>query len=270
MHYFQFNVGDYASHTRHLSLFEDLAYRRLLDEYYLHERPLNTGIASVSRQIGMREYESEVQFVLESFFQFSEQGWVNKRADEEIAKYREMIDAGKRGAAKRWKNHADGEANTPPISPPMPNSKQETITNNQGLSVPNGTECPPDGELDEKKGRKEKKLPGCDHKGVIELYHLYLPTLRKVEVWNELRENLLRTRWREVASELQDLAEGKPVTREEVLNWWSTFFKHIAKSKFLVGKVSDKDGRSFAADLEWIVRPSNFAKIIEGKYHGSN
>jgi hypothetical protein len=23
------------------------------------------------------------------------------------------------------------------------------------------------------------------------------------------------------------------------------------------------------ADLEWIIKPSNFAKIIEGKYHGT-
>jgi len=35
MHYYQFNIGDYASHTRHLSDLEDLAYRRLLDAYYL-------------------------------------------------------------------------------------------------------------------------------------------------------------------------------------------------------------------------------------------
>ena len=41
MNYYPFHIGDYASHTRHLTLMEDLAYRRLLDLYYLHERPLN-------------------------------------------------------------------------------------------------------------------------------------------------------------------------------------------------------------------------------------
>ena len=39
MHYYSFNIGDYASHTRHLTAIEDLAYRRLLDLYYLHEQP---------------------------------------------------------------------------------------------------------------------------------------------------------------------------------------------------------------------------------------
>jgi len=58
MHYFQFNIGDYASHTRHLSLLEDLAYRRLLDLYYLKDGELFGDEADVARQIGMREHIS--------------------------------------------------------------------------------------------------------------------------------------------------------------------------------------------------------------------
>ena len=77
MHYYQFNIGDYASHTRNLSFVEDLIYRRLLDEYYLHERPLNASVAVVARQIGMKEYEGEVNFVLESFFELEDNGWQN-------------------------------------------------------------------------------------------------------------------------------------------------------------------------------------------------
>ena len=37
MNYFPFNVGDYSVHTAHLEPMEDLAYRRLLDQYYLRE-----------------------------------------------------------------------------------------------------------------------------------------------------------------------------------------------------------------------------------------
>ena len=90
MHYYQFNIGDYASHTRHLTAIEDLAYRRLLDAYYLQERPLNTGIPAVARQINLRDYEADVQAVLEEFFELTEAGWVNRRADQEIAKYQEF------------------------------------------------------------------------------------------------------------------------------------------------------------------------------------
>jgi hypothetical protein len=122
-------------------------------------------------------------------------------------------------------------------------------------------ECisPPDGEL--------SQLPKCNHQAVIDLYHQNLPTLRKVEVWNETRKGYLKQRWREIASEL---AAENPITSEDVLKWWGEFFDHIGKSRFLTGRVNSKDGRSFVADLEWILKPSNFAKIVEGKYHGTN
>jgi len=121
--------------------------------------------------------------------------------------------------------------------------------------------CPPDGEPEQK---ADKKLPGCDHKSVVELYHQLLPTMRRVEVWNDTRAGYLRQRWREVAVEL---SETKEITHADVLTWWEEFFKHVSKSKFLTGKINDKSGRTFVADLEWIIKPSNFAKIVEGKYH---
>ena len=77
----------------------------------------------------------------------------------------------------------------------------------------------------------------------------------------------MRQRWREVAEEL---AQEKPIETAHVLSWWAEFFQHIGKSKFLTGKVNSKDGRAFTADLEWILKPSNFAKIVEGKYHGAH
>ena len=105
MHYYQFNIGDYASHTRHLSLIEDAIYRRLLDVYYLHERPLNSGVTTVARQINAKEYEKEVKIILEEFFQLTEKGWENFRADKEIENFHTKIEqaskAGKASAEAR-------------------------------------------------------------------------------------------------------------------------------------------------------------------------
>ena len=125
----------------------------------------------------------------------------------------------------------------------------------------NGYICPPDGEPEVGNG-----LPKVCHQEVIDLYHKHLPTLRRVEVWNDTRKSYLRQRWREVALEL---STAKQIGSEDVLAWFSDFFDHIGKSKFLTGRVSDKSGRAFTADLEWILKASNFAKIIEGKYHGA-
>jgi uncharacterized protein YdaU (DUF1376 family) len=133
MNYFQFHIGDYASHTRNLSLMEDLAYRRLLDEYYLHEKPLLTGVETVARQIGMREYVTEVHFVLECFFRLTDEGWVNARADAEIAKYRAYGEAGKRGAQKRW------GGDSTPNPPPMQTNNHKPITNKKHIyATPDG------------------------------------------------------------------------------------------------------------------------------------
>lgn len=105
MNYFPFHVGDYAAHTRHLSLLEDLAYRRLLDAYYLSERPFNGSSTDVARMIGMREYAEAVDFVLRTFFVASEDGYRNARADREIglfaAKRQQQSKAGKASAERR-------------------------------------------------------------------------------------------------------------------------------------------------------------------------
>ena len=87
MHYFQFHIGDYKSHTHHLSHMEDLAYRRLLDFYYLHEQPIKQ--RDIARQIGMRDNEQDVLTVLNEFFLSTDEGFVNPRADKEIKAFRE-------------------------------------------------------------------------------------------------------------------------------------------------------------------------------------
>ena len=109
MFYYRFNIGDYAAHTDHLSQTEDLAYRRLLGLYYLHERPLNVNATSVARQIRMSEHESVVAGILAEFFTSTADGWVNPRADYEILSYRGKTEqasrAGKASAERRRNKH---------------------------------------------------------------------------------------------------------------------------------------------------------------------
>ena len=154
-----------------------------------------------------------------------------------------------------WLEQGDSDTISPQYQDDAPETEGE-----RKLEKETDILCPPSGEPEEKTG-----LPKCCHQEVIDLYHLKLPTLRKVEVWNDARKGYLRQRWRDVA---QELALEKPIQKEDVLLWWCDFFTHIGQSKFLTGRVSDKSGRAFTADLEWILKPSNFAKIIEGKYHG--
>lgn len=100
MNYYQFHVGDYAAHTRNLGLLEDLAYRRLLDAYYVNERPFVGNVQDVAREIGMREHVEDVEYVLNRFFARDGDAWTNKRADAEIEKFKgKSANAAKAGRA---------------------------------------------------------------------------------------------------------------------------------------------------------------------------
>ena len=102
MHYYQFNIGDYASHTRHLSPLEDIAYRRILDLAYSTELPITKDLHSLCRAIDMREHRQEVEDVLKEFFLEVDDGWINNRVCKEIAKTGEKSDKAKHAAAMRW------------------------------------------------------------------------------------------------------------------------------------------------------------------------
>jgi len=102
MHYYQFNIGDYQSHTSHLSEMEDLVYRRLLDWYYLHETPIPLEEAEVSRQIRMRSHTESIAIVLQEYFERTDDGWIHHRANKEIAKAGDKSEKASASAKARW------------------------------------------------------------------------------------------------------------------------------------------------------------------------
>ena len=106
---------------------EDLAYRRLLDLYYLHERTLNEDVAIVARKINMRDNVPEVKVVLEEFFILEVgKGWTNPRADEEIQKYQSKVQSAIRAGKASALARSNARSTTV-----QPNKKQETLNNKQ-------------------------------------------------------------------------------------------------------------------------------------------
>jgi uncharacterized protein YdaU (DUF1376 family) len=241
MHYYQFNIGDYASHTRHLDLDEDLAYRRLLDMYYLHERPLNADSAVVAKQIGMREKVQVVQDVLNEFFQLGEEGWVNDRADKEIKHFHSKIEQASRAgkaSAERRSNARSTDA--------QPTNKQEPITNNQE-TIKEAKASPDLG--------KPKSVPSAPIQEIVELYNTILPELPQTIVVNDSRKRAIAARWREVVT-------ADKLDRQGGLDFFRWYFEMVKTSKFLTGKAKD-----WKADMDFLFNPSKFPRIIEGTYH---
>jgi uncharacterized protein YdaU (DUF1376 family) len=123
MYYYQFNIGDYQTHTSHLEPMEDLAYRRLLDYYYLHETPIPDDIDKISRLIRMRTHTDCIALVLQEFFQLTENGWISERADKEISKTGEKSEKAKASARVRWDKNANAlptQSNSNATQDPIP------------------------------------------------------------------------------------------------------------------------------------------------------
>ena len=162
MHYFNFHIGDYISHTLHLSAEEDLAYRRLLDMYYDSEQPIPNNIPLVSRRLRMGS--EVVESVLKEFFEPTEDGYRNRRADLEIREYHGFIEKqrnnGRLGGRPK-KNQRKPTAN-PNLTQKKPNQEPVTI-NHKPIDKATIVACP-DG-LDDSvwqdwlKIRKSKKAP---------------------------------------------------------------------------------------------------------------
>ena len=137
MYYYKFNIGDYASHTKHLTPIEDICYRRLLDWYYLHEKPIPLDIKVTSRMISLSECSTSVEQMLIEFFTKTKVGWINRRSDAEIKVYKSKqisnSNAGTISAIKR-KAYIEQMLNGCGTDD-EPNNKQETVNKKQETSL---------------------------------------------------------------------------------------------------------------------------------------
>jgi uncharacterized protein YdaU (DUF1376 family) len=271
MNYYPHHIGDYAAATAHLSWDEDVAYTRLLRAYYQHEKPIPADIAQacrIARAVTSRQRQA-VATVLNEFFTPQNDGWHQKRCDEELARAREKSQKAKDSAAQRWGNptHTETAANTyanafsGPMRPQCEgNTNQQPITNNQEprinrLPTPDGAGVPD--------GTSAVAIPDCPHQEIIALYHEMLPMNPRVLEWNDTRRCYLRSRWKEKAKGPKGYT-----TVHDGLTFWRRYFGWVGESEFLTGQSAGKpDKPPFLADLEWLVKPGNFAKVVEGKYH---
>lgn len=93
-----------------------------------------------------------------------------------------------------------------------------------------------------------KAGPTCPQQDIIAAYHEILPELPPVNDWPDSAATSLRNLWRKSAE-------------RQSLEWWRGFFQHVRGSGFLMGDKGD-----FQASLIWLVKPANFAKVLNGNY----
>lgn len=107
---------------------------------------------------------------------------------------------------------------------------------------PNGY---PNGKATENLIEDEDESGNIDYKGILENYHTFCDKLPKVAKLSDERKRHIAARLKEFNTE----------TIIDVL-------KRAGRSEFLTGK----NDRAWKADIDWIFNPTNFLKIMEGKY----
>ena len=277
-----FYTGDYYRDTRHLSMLQHGAYRQLLDHCWDQKGPLPLDMARCFRICGAvsKEEQDAVMSIVGEFFTRMEDGHYNRRMQVEIERAASVSSARADAAHTRWKAresikamdgalhdanamqvHSNWYASGTPHPQPHPNTSEPTPKKRKTSVAANASTCPPAPQSDVPTEPVGYEVPDCPIKEIVAIYHEQCPTLSRVEVLNEFRRGLVRQRWREVcASEKYNLADG--------LAWWRDYFGLASKSKFLTGRTKPRNGDApFQADFEWLVRPQNFAKVVEHRYH---
>jgi uncharacterized protein YdaU (DUF1376 family) len=138
MHYYQFNIGDYQSHTAHLTDLEDLAYRRMLDWCYLHEKPLPIDSEEIARLVRMRTHSDCIAVVLREYFKKTESGWISSRVLLEMDRVGEKSSKARASAKARWDANAKRTQSDS-------NATQDTLHKTQDTLPKKNTVVPPEG-----------------------------------------------------------------------------------------------------------------------------
>ena len=258
MNFYPFHIGDYAAHTRNLSLLEDLAYRRLLDAYYLAEQPFNGSPTDVAREIGMRDQVAEVEYILTKFFEREGSLWRNKRADQEIAKYQEK----QAKASKAGKASAERRLNTGSTDV----EKKATDVDTQGNGRSTNQEPRTKNQEPEKKptASSPAKLPTCPVSDLIALYHEILPGLPAVRLETESRKRALRKTWEWVLTSRKNDGSPRATNAQEALEWFRSYFERATENDFLMGRTPRSgEHQNWKCDLDFLLTERGMKHVIE-------
>jgi uncharacterized protein YdaU (DUF1376 family) len=268
MKFFQFHIGDYVAATAHLTLIEDAIYSRLLRRYYLDEKPFADDREMIARVAGARTAEevAAVDSVLKEFFYQADDGWRSKRADQEIAVFKEKSIKAKKSAmasvsarslkasGESTRKEANAERNSSERSTNAQRTlserstnveltiNQEPITNNQE-EIAIHTAAPP--------------------RGAVAASDL----VEVVSAWNETAGHQVAgvSMQRVLDGPLSDNRKRSLKARLADKAWranWQVALSRIKDSTFCHGQ----GNQGWIADFDWFIRKETVGKILEGKY----
>jgi|LGVF01.2.fsa_nt_gb uncharacterized protein YdaU (DUF1376 family) len=140
MHYYKFNIADWAKDTSHLSLKEEAIYFRLINFYYDHEKPIPIKTQSVLRKLRMGDESETVEIILDEFFTKTPDGWTHSRCDKLVAEYQKRADANRKNGKLGGRNKNNDLPKATGLSMgneenPDGSEKEPTLVNHKPLTT---------------------------------------------------------------------------------------------------------------------------------------
>lgn len=281
MNFFKLYIGDYQRDTAALSIAEHGAYVLMLQHYYATEQPLPQGktLHRLLRATQKAERDA-IDSVVAHFWVSKDGGLVNLRAEAEISKASKQCSTNRataqtredaRRRARTEHESCDESSNGSNTNRPTNRARteHESLHETGHTRTQNQT---PDTRLSDPSGLRETieasplvasasppRPPPCPTSEIVDLYHRHLPMLPRVAVV-ESRKAAISARWRDVLSDPEIARSTDP--KAAALDWFGWYFGHAATSRFLTGKAKD-----WRADLDFLLQPKKFARVIEGAYH---
>lgn len=175
----------------------------------------------------------------------------NERLEVERKKQKEKSQKAKESAERRWKKNDKKASETLKKS----NEKNAMRSHKKRISESDAfLEVEDRSMKHEDEVEKEKEKGGVgektnDFEKVKYVFNEKLPMLPQVQKLNKHR----------IASINARIKEYKP---DNVEVFFSAIFEKVSQSEFLTGN----NDRGWQADFDWILKPTNFLKIIENKY----
>jgi hypothetical protein len=119
-------------------------------------------------------------------------------------------------------------------------------------------------DADDAADQASESLPPCPHTEILRLFAEHLPELPqpRAELWDGERAKALKARWRWCLTAKRGDGRRYATNRDEALQWFGKFFGYVRRCPHLMGENS----RSWTADLGWLVKADNFAKVQQGNY----
>lgn len=88
-----------------------------------------------------------------------------------------------------------------------------------------------------------------------------------VKLWNDMFSDTYATQMEIITDTRKKSIQSRIKAQFNTIEDWAQYFELIKQNDFLMGKAQSRDRKPFKISLQWVCKPGNLAKILEGNYH---